>query len=127
MTSERCLLIIDDSAVIRQIAKMTLGSRGWRILTAETGPEGIAMAASERPDAILLDVIMPHPDGPETLSRLRSDTQTARIPVIFLTGLADSEKERAKLSALGADGVLAKPFDPDTLADLVAETLRWPE
>ena len=52
MTSERCLLIIDDSAVIRQIAKMTLGSRGWRILTAETGPEGIAMAASERPDAV---------------------------------------------------------------------------
>jgi two-component system alkaline phosphatase synthesis response regulator PhoP len=125
MTPERCILIIDDSAVIRQIAELTLGSRGWRILTAETGPQGIAMAASERPDAILLDVVMPDPDGLETLSRLRDDTQTAGIPVIFLTGLADTEEERAKLSALGAAGVLAKPFVPETLAELVAGVLRW--
>jgi two-component system alkaline phosphatase synthesis response regulator PhoP len=125
MTPERCILIIDDSAVIRQIAELTLGSRGWRILTAETGPQGIAMAASERPDAILLDVVMPDPDGLETLSRLRDDAQTAGIPVIFLTGLADTEEERAKLSALGAAGVLAKPFDPNTLAELVAGVLRW--
>jgi CheY-like chemotaxis protein len=125
MTPERCILIIDDSAVIRQIAKLTLGSRGWRILTAETGPQGIAMAASERPDAILLDVVMPDPDGLETLSRLRDDAQTAGIPVIFLTGLADTAEEHAKLSALGAAGVLAKPFDPNTLAELVAGVLRW--
>lgn len=125
MTPERCILIIDDSAVIRQIAELTLGSRGWRILTAETGPQGIAMAASERPDAILLDVVMPDPDGLETLSRLRDDAQTAGIPVIFLTGLADTAEERAKLSALGAAGVLAKPFDPNTLAELVAGVLRW--
>jgi CheY-like chemotaxis protein len=125
MTPERCVLIIDDSAVIRQIAELTLGSRGWRILTAETGPQGIAMAASERPDAILLDVVMPDPDGLETLSRLRDDARTAGIPVIFLTGLADTEEERAKLSALGAVGVLAKPFDPAALADLVAGVLRW--
>lgn len=125
MTPERCVLIIDDSAVIRQIAELTLGSRGWRILTAETGPQGIATAASERPDAILLDVVMPDPDGLETLSRLRDDARTAAIPVIFLTGLADTEAERAKLSALGAAGVLAKPFDPNTLAELVAGVLRW--
>jgi CheY-like chemotaxis protein len=125
MTPERCVLIIDDSAVIRQIAELTLGSRGWRILTAETGPQGIAMAASERPDAILLDVVMPDPDGLETLSRLRDDAQTAGIPVIFLTGLADTEEERAKLSALGAAGVLGKPFDPNTFAELVAGVLRW--
>jgi CheY-like chemotaxis protein len=127
MTPDRCVLIIDDSAVIRQIAELTLGPRGWRILTAETGPQGIATAASERPDAILLDVVMPDPDGLETLSRLRDDARTAGIPVIFLTGLADTEEERAKLSALGAAGVLAKPFDPNTLAELVAGVLRWSE
>jgi DNA-binding response OmpR family regulator len=125
MTPQRCVLIIDDSAVIRQIAEMTLGSRGWRILTAESGPQGIAIAASERPDAILLDVVMPDPDGLETLSRLRGDARTVGIPVIFLTGLADREEERAKLSALGAAGVLAKPFDPGTLPELIAGVLRW--
>jgi CheY-like chemotaxis protein len=125
MTPDRCVLIIDDSAVIRQIAELTLSAYGWRILTAETGPQGIAMAASERPDAILLDVVMPDPDGLETLSRLRDDPRTAGIPVIFLTGLADTEEQRAKLSALGAAGVLAKPFDPNTLAELVAGVLRW--
>jgi CheY-like chemotaxis protein len=125
MTPQRCVLIIDDSAVIRQIAEMTLGSRGWRILTAESGPQGIAIAASERPDAILLDVVMPDPDGLETLSRLRGDARTVGIPVIFLTGLADTAEEHAKLSALGAAGVLAKPFDPNTLAELVAGVLRW--
>jgi CheY-like chemotaxis protein len=107
MTPDRCVLIIDDSAVIRQIAELTLSAYGWRILTAETGPQGIAMAASERPDAILLDVVMPDPDGLETLSRLRDDPRTAGIPVIFLTGLAETEEQRAKLSALGAAGVLA--------------------
>jgi CheY-like chemotaxis protein len=125
MTPDRCVLIIDDSAVIRQIAELTLSAYGWRILTAETGPQGIAIAASEHPDAILLDVVMPDPDGLETLSRLRDDPRTAGIPVIFLTGLADTEEERAKLSALGAAGVLAKPFDPNTLAELVAGVLRW--
>jgi CheY-like chemotaxis protein len=125
MTPDRCVLIIDDSAVIRQIAELTLSAYGWRILTAETGPQGIAMAASERPDAILLDVVMPDPDGLETLSRLRDDPRTAGIPVIFLTGLAETEEQRAKLSALGAAGVLAKPFDPNTLAELVAGVLRW--
>jgi CheY-like chemotaxis protein len=125
MTPDRCVLIIDDSAVIRQIAELTLSAYGWRILTAETGPQGIAIAASERPDAILLDVVMPDPDGLETLSRLRDDARTAGIPVIFLTGLADTEEERAKLSALGAAGVLAKPFVPETLAELVAGVLRW--
>jgi CheY-like chemotaxis protein len=69
--------------------------------------------------------VMPDPDGLETLSRLRDDPRTAGIPVIFLTGLAETEEQRAKLSALGAAGVLAKPFDPNTLAELVAGVLRW--
>jgi CheY-like chemotaxis protein len=85
------------------------------------------MAVSERPSAILLDVVMPDPDGPETLSRLRGNALTAGIPVVFLTGVADAEEERAKLSALGAVGVLAKPFDPAGLAQQVADVLRWSE
>jgi CheY-like chemotaxis protein len=125
MTPGRCVLVIDDSALIRQIAQIGLGLGGLRTLAAENGTEGMAMAASERPDAILLDVVMPDPDGPKTLDGLRRDAQTAGIPVIFLTGLADAEDERAKLAALGADGVIAKPFDPETLAEVVAGMLGW--
>lgn len=127
MTPARCVLVIDDSALVRQIAQIGLGLGGWRTLAAENGAEGMAIAASERPDAILLDVIMPDPDGPKTLDGLRGDAQTADIPVIFLTGLADAEEERAKLAALGVDGVIAKPFDPETLAEVVAGVLGWSE
>jgi CheY-like chemotaxis protein len=125
MTPERCILIIDDSALIRAAGQIGLELRGWVTLTAETGEEGIAAARSERPDAILLDVVMPDPDGPTTLKRLRADPQTADIPVVFLTALADADEQRVELDALEADGVLAKPFDPGALADLVADVLGW--
>jgi CheY-like chemotaxis protein len=127
MTPARCILIIDDSRLIRQVAEMTLGQRGWKILTAQDGQQGVAIATSELPDAILLDVVMPDPDGPETLIRLRRDPRTAGIPVVFLTGLADSEQARTALSGLGADGLLSKPFDPETFAEVVAGALRWSE
>lgn len=124
MTAEGCMLVIDDSKLIRQIVKLVLSQNGWRVLTAETGGDGLALAISERPDAILLDVIMPDPDGPETLTRLRSDTRTAGIPVIFLSGLASTASEEARLSELGANGVLAKPFEPTNFAALVAGVLQ---
>jgi CheY-like chemotaxis protein len=100
-----------------------LGNVGWRILAAETGGEGVLVAITEQPDAILLDVLMPDPDGPETLTDLRSDPRSANIPVIFLTGSADADHVR--LTALGADGVIAKPFEPRVLAASIADTLGW--
>ena len=121
------ILIIDDEDDIREVAQMGLELvSGWRVETADSGPEGASRAAADVPDAILLDVMMPDVDGPATLKLLRSDPATASIPVVFLTARAQAS-DVDWLTGLGADGVLAKPFDPVTLADDVARVLGWSE
>jgi CheY-like chemotaxis protein len=123
--SERRILVIDDSRVIRQVAEMVLGQHGWEVLSAESGREGLALAARDRPDAILLDVMMPEIDGPATLIELRKRPETCHIPVVFLTGLADSVRESRKVSMLGAAGLIAKPFAPHQLARGIGALLGW--
>jgi CheY-like chemotaxis protein len=124
MTPERCVLVVDDSALIRQLVQLVLGAAGWRTVVAESGSEAVALAIAEQPDAILLDVLMPEPDGPQTLTELRRDPRSATIPVIFLTGSAD--EDHLRLAALGADGVIAKPFEPQLLAAGITDALGWP-
>lgn len=118
----RTMLIIDDEPDIREIVEMLLADAGWKVLQAASGAEGVALARAQRPNAILLDVMMPTLDGPATLGRLQADPATAGIPVIFLTAKAQrSEIER--LRGLGAAGVLIKPFDPMQLPAQVAGLL----
>lgn len=100
------------------------GDVGWQVHTADSGAEGLEIAARVRPDVILLDVEMPVLDGPKTLPRLRAQTPTREIPVLFLTGHS-GEEDRLSLEALGAAGVIAKPFDPASLAAEVAGQLGW--
>ena len=80
------------------------------------------MARDERPDAILLDVMMPDLDGPATFSKLQADPQTRDIPVILLTAKAHTA-DRRRFAALGVAGVLTKPFDPTKLSDQVTAIL----
>lgn len=123
MTKTR-ILHIDDEADIREIIEISLGvDPSFVIRSCESGAEGIAAAAEWRPDVILLDVMMPVMDGPATLARLRQNTETARVPVIFMTARAQA-RELDRLRALGAVGVIAKPFDPMTLAASVREYLE---
>ncbi len=85
----KTLLLIDDDDDIREIAQLALElGANWNILSAASGEEGIATARAKKPDAILLDVMMPVLDGPATLARLREDEETRAIPVVFLTAKA---------------------------------------
>jgi CheY-like chemotaxis protein len=124
--NEPHVLIIDDESDIRDVAQMGLELiGGWHVATAPSGVAGMAQASADRPDVILLDVMMPEVDGPETLRLLRGDPTTAAVPVVFLTArsqVADIEW----LKGLGASGVIAKPFDPVTLADDLTKVLGWP-
>lgn len=121
----RRILIVDDEDDIREVAQVSLELVGqWRVVTAASGREGLARARELRPDAILLDVMMPDLDGPATLAQLQADPATREIPVLFLTAKAQSV-ERARLRQLGAAGVLTKPFDPMTLPTDVASALNW--
>ncbi|HWK89715.1 MAG TPA: response regulator, partial [Longimicrobium sp.] len=97
---------------------------GWDVAVARSGPEAVAMAAAERPDAILMDVMMPEMDGPTAVRALRADPATADIPVVLLTAKTQAA-DRRRFEELGVAGVLSKPFDPMELAGQVARALGW--
>ncbi|MDQ3282174.1 MAG: response regulator [Acidobacteriota bacterium] len=115
------VLVIDDEEDVRFVAQLSLGRVGeMSVIEASSGREGIALARIERPDFILLDMMMPEMDGAATFRALRDDAETASIPVVFLTAKAMAS-EVQRLIELGAKGVVLKPFDPMTLArDLTA-------
>jgi CheY-like chemotaxis protein len=120
----RRVLVVDDSPLMLAAVRLGLsGVAGWDVATADGGHDGIALAASYRPDAIVLDVVMPGLDGPGTLRGLRAQPGTRDTPVVFLTG---GEDDRERLVALGAAGVIGKPFQPSKLAGQLCEVLGWP-
>jgi len=113
------ILHIEDESDIQQVARIALEDvGGFSVLVVSSGREGLAAARSAMPDLILLDVMMPGMDGPTTLKGLRECPQTASIPVIFMTAKAQRH-EIDRYVALGALGVITKPFDPMTLAQEV--------
>jgi two-component system alkaline phosphatase synthesis response regulator PhoP len=117
--SQKHILLVDDEPDIREVVSLSLEAiGGWRVSSATSGHQGIALARSERPDAILLDVMMPDIDGPATFERLQHDPLTRDIPVILLTAKAGSADHRG-FARLGVAGVLTKPFDPTLLSDQV--------
>lgn len=121
------VLLVDDEPDIRRIGQLSLERvGGWQVVLATSGAEALAAAGRERPDVILLDVMMPVADGPTTLARLREQADTAEIPVIFMTAKVQ-QHEVQRLLALGAVGVIPKPFDPMTLPDEVRRVLASAE
>lgn len=117
------ILYVDDEADIREIAGMALElDPDFRVRTCASGRDGITAAHEWSPDIILLDVMMPELDGPSVLAMLREDPATSAIPVVFITARTQAH-EVAHLRALGARGVIAKPFDPMALAGQVRELL----
>jgi CheY-like chemotaxis protein len=121
----RRVLIVDDDELILEVAQMSLETvGGWQVTTASSGQEGLDRALSERPDAILMDVMMPGMDGPTTALALSENPLTADIPIILLTAMA-SAKGQQDLSTLPVVGVLGKPFDPMRLPATMASMLGW--
>lgn len=120
----RRILIIDDSILMRELARAVLGASGWTIDLAASGEEGTERAAAEVPDAILLDVEMDGIDGRETLRRLRAHERTRDVPVAFLTA-HDRNEDLRELEALGAVAVIIKPVAPATFASRVAAAFGW--
>lgn len=109
------ILLVDDEADIRKIAKLSLEAVGkHQTVMAATASEGLALAVSEQPDLIILDVMMPEMDGVTALAALRSNPVTARIPVIFMTAKVQ-RFETNEYMGLGAVGVICKPFEPMSL------------
>lgn len=117
------ILYVDDEADIREVAELALELEpGFEVRSCASGAEALKVAPEWRPDLILLDVMMPGMDGPAVLAQLRGSAETAEIPVVFITARTQ-QQEVAQLRALGARGVIAKPFDPMALAGQVRDLL----
>ncbi|NEO17052.1 MAG: response regulator [Moorea sp. SIO4G2] len=123
--STKCILLIDDEETIQEVVQVGLElETDWEVLTASSGLEGIAMAKTKLPDAILLDVMMPDLDGIATFSKLKANSKTQSIPVIFLTAKTQIA-EQHPFKKIGIAGVIIKPFNSITLAIQIAELLEW--
>ena len=114
------VLVVDDSAPIRELIVVNLELEGYDVRTAVDGLQGLEVLSVWRPDVVTLDVVMPRLDGFDTLARLRSDPATADLPVVLVTGRAQAA-DRSRGDELGADDYLTKPFEP---AELVAVVSR---
>ena len=113
------ILYVDDEPDMRDIVSLSLGrDPSFEVRSCGSGREALEIAADWRPDLILLDVVMPDMDGPATLARLKDIPAMRSVPVVFITARSHPA-EVTRLTALGATGVIAKPFSPKTLAPTV--------
>ncbi|MGH9404697.1 MAG: response regulator [Terriglobia bacterium] len=121
----KTILVIDDEEAVREVTKATLEVfAGWTVEAVGSGPEGIALAETNLPDAILLDVMMPGTDGPRTLALLLANPAIRDVPVLFLTAKVQATDIR-RFRTLGVRGIISKPFDPARLATEIAAILGW--
>lgn len=120
------VVIIDDDPDLRGLIKLTLEfTAGWEVTPAEDGATGIETVRSMKPDAVVVDLMMPGMDGYEVCRRLKGDPDTRDIPVVMLT--ARKQLDQRQLSESGAAGVVFKPFEPDELAGQVSALIREDE
>ena len=117
------VLVIDDEAPIRLLCRVNLEAAGMEVSEAEDGLSGVEAARTERPDVILLDVMMPGMDGWEVFGELLKDERTAEIPIVFLTARAEL-RDQARGLELGGVDYVTKPFNPLDLAPLVEDLLE---
>ena len=123
----RKVLVVDDDDIIREVAKLALEVvGGWQVSTATNGQEAGRLASLDRPDVVLLDVMMPALDGPGTAALLREDPVTRDVPVIFLTAKTPLGEEQLA-SEPNVVGVISKPFDPMVLAQQINRLTGWDE
>ena len=119
MGSKPMILLIDDEKVLRKMVGLRLQRQGFRVLTAESGEEGLRLAEEQLPDLVLLDIMMPKMKGRDVCARLKANPKTQNIPVIFLTALGLADHIKAGMD-LGAEDYIVKPFEPAELKERVA-------
>ena len=116
--SPKKILVVDDTKDILLVVARRLQSWGYQALTADSGEEGLRIAQEQLPDLILLDIMMPKMKGRDVCSRLKANSKTAQIPVIFLTALGMADHVRAGMN-LGADDYVTKPYDAEDLRERI--------
>ena len=118
MTTPKRILICDDDPAILRVLQVNLEVEGYDTLLAHHGEEALEIARREKPDLVILDIMMPRLDGYETCERMKADDTLKDIPVVFLSAKAQqSDIDRGK--SYGVADYLTKPFDPDLLVETI--------
>src|SRR6266516_731637 len=120
--AQRSVLVVDDHAPMRTLCRVNLEAAGFRVLEAADGDESLAAVKADRPDVILLDIMMPRVSGWDVAAALLADRSTDRIHIIFITARG-GVPDRIRPFELGAQGYLTTPFAPAGLAPPVSQVL----
>lgn len=116
------ILLADDEEDIKTVLKLFLENKGYEVITAFDGLDALDQVKREKPDLVLLDIMMPLVDGFEVCKKIKTDPETAEIPVIMLSAASHAEMVQKGID-LGAVDYLVKPFEPEQLEGLLHKVL----
>jgi len=118
LKDKKKILVVDDEDDLVSTVASTLEDSGYEVITAKTGPEGLKKARTDRPDLILLDIMMPRVDGYQVLTKLKRNEKVSYIPVVMITAKRETSSI-LKTQEKGATDYLIKPFNAEQLVGLV--------
>jgi DNA-binding response OmpR family regulator len=109
------VLLVEDDESVRQLVRVTLQMNDYEVIEAKDGLEGLLLLEMHRPDAVVLDLMMPDVGGERMLAQLRATPETKRTPVVIITGKPEVAPE--VIGLVGKENFFPKPFDPDAVVD----------
>ena len=117
MAEKKTVLLVEDDEAVRQLVRVTLEMNDYEVVEAKDGLEGLLLLDLHRPDAVVLDLMMPDVGGERMLAQLRATPETKKTPVVIITGKPEVAPE--VIGLVGKENFFPKPFDPDALIDRV--------
>lgn len=122
MAEKKKVLLVEDDESVRQLVRVALDMNGYEVVEAKDGLEGLLMLDMHRPDAVVLDLMMPDLGGERMLAQLRASEETKRTPVVIITGKPEVAPE--VIGLVGRENFFPKPFDPDAVIARLEAMLR---
>lgn len=113
MTEKKKILLVEDDESVRQLVRVTLQMNDYEVVEAKDGLEGLLLLEMHKPDAVVLDLMMPDVGGERMLAQLRATPETKRTPVVIITGKPEVAPE--VIGLVGRENFFPKPFDPDAV------------
>ncbi|MCK5306572.1 MAG: response regulator [Candidatus Omnitrophica bacterium] len=124
MEKKKLILIVDDEEDTLKVLDKRLSENNYNVIAADNGYDAVDLAKKKKPGLIILDIMMPEIDGCEVAAILKQDTQTANIPIIFLTALYSKKEEAKKGKMIAGNIFLSKPFEVEELLKTIEKMLN---
>jgi CheY-like chemotaxis protein len=120
MSGPKRILIADDEEMVRSLVRRMLG-KTYRVLEADNGEEAVKVAVNQKPDLILMDILMPKMDGLTACYAIKRNQATKAIPIIMLTAVDYDLNRKLSQDVMGAEGYITKPFESQALMKMIAK------